>query len=116
MTLEKQANTVIADDARPKFAPEGSYSWRYIEQSVKNGIREDEAKYLIRGASVTTSGAGIPTINPRTVKNSRPLKKTRTPFSTADDSLLRIWVAKAARLGIAVLGNALYQQLAQVVC
>lgn len=115
MPLEKQADMIIADHARPKFAPENSYSWQYITESVKNGLLEDAAKHLIQSTSTFNAGSASRTSG-HMIGGSRPIKPNRTPFTAVDDDVLRRWVAKAHERGIAVTGNKIYQQLEREVC
>ncbi|CAG7564965.1 unnamed protein product [Fusarium equiseti] len=81
--LEKQADMLIADHARAKKdAPHGSYSWQFIDDSVKNGIIQLKDRYLI----------GPPPNAPRPVGSGQPTKSTRTPFTPEDDARIARWV------------------------
>ncbi|KAI1064801.1 hypothetical protein LB507_000821 [Fusarium sp. FIESC RH6] len=81
--LEKHADMLIADHARAKKdAPLGSYSWQFIEDSVKNGIIQLKDRYLI----------GPPPNAPRPVGSGQPTKSTRTPFTREDDARIARWV------------------------
>lgn len=83
MHLEKQADMLIADHARAKKdAPHGSYSWQFIDDSVKNGIIQLKDRYLI----------GPPPNAPRPVGSGQPTKSTRTPFTREDDARIARWV------------------------
>lgn len=105
---------VIADDARPKHAPPNSYSWKYIEQSVKNGKLEDKEKHLINSTS-TSNGSPASRTPGHKAGGSRPTTTTRTDYTKADDDFLLEWVAKAKKQGMAVGGNLIYKQLENVV-
>ncbi|KAK6073865.1 transcription factor [Seiridium cupressi] len=97
--LDKHADFLIADHAR-KDVPAGSYSWKWIEDSVKSGKLLDKKDFLI----------GTPGNETRPV-GSVQQKSTRTPFTKADDLLLGRFVTKYEREGIAVSGNVIYKQL-----
>ncbi|KAL7924209.1 TRF2-interacting telomeric protein/Rap1 C terminal domain-containing protein [Trichoderma austrokoningii] len=95
--LEKDANMLIADHAR-KDAPLGSYSWKYIAESVKAGFVQIEDKYLI----------GLPASQSRPIRVGSRAKKTRTPFTEADDAILARHVLQSK---INTAGNSIYQDL-----
>ncbi|KAL7946535.1 TRF2-interacting telomeric protein/Rap1 C terminal domain-containing protein [Trichoderma barbatum] len=95
--LEKDADMLIADHAR-KDAPLGSYSWKFITESVNAGIIQVEDKYLI----------GPPPNQRRSVHTGAHAKKTRTPFSEQDDAVVAKWVLK---YGINTAGNKMYMDL-----
>ncbi|KFY39825.1 hypothetical protein V494_03816 [Pseudogymnoascus sp. VKM F-4513 (FW-928)] len=97
---EKDADVLIADHAKPTLAPANSFSWKYLEQSMKKGQLEDLESHRIGSTS-----------SPR--KTGLPMKLTRTPFTGADDMAIRIWVAKAELKGLSVKGNEIYQQFAE---
>jgi hypothetical protein len=99
--LEKQADLVIADHARPKHCPAGSISWRYVDQSVKKGELED----------IENHRAGPATHMAREVGSGEPTRKGRTPFTAEDDRILMKWVMQGERAGISSKGNELFKQL-----
>lgn len=82
-----------------------SYSFRYIEQSIRNGVLEDLEDHR----------AGAPAGSIRTIGSARPAKGSRTPFTAEDDRVLIEWVDRYARDGGKVLGNEIYVQLEKVV-
>ncbi|KAK8098060.1 uncharacterized protein PG998_013546 [Apiospora kogelbergensis] len=100
--LEKDADYLIADHVR-KDAPPGSYSWKWIEDSVKKGELLDAEEYLI-GAK---AGQQAPT------KGTKATKSTRTPFTGEDDRLLTEHVLKREREGELIAGNKIYQEFAE---
>lgn len=100
--LEKSADYLIADHMR-KDAPQGSYSWMWIQDSVKKGTLLDLDDYLI-GSKPQEQGQAR-------VRPSAPGKSTRTPFTDEDDRVLMAWVIKREREGESVLGNKIYQEL-----
>lgn len=100
--LEKQADIVIADHARPNCPP-GSISWKYIEESVKNGVLEDKEEHR----------AGPSTHTARDIASGQPAKLGRTAFTAEDDAELMKWVTQTERAGGLTKGNELYKQLEQ---
>ncbi|KAF4979316.1 hypothetical protein FZEAL_4457 [Fusarium zealandicum] len=79
--LEKNADMLIADDKR-KDVPPGSYSWKFIQDSVKNGVAQLKEHYHI----------GRDPDLPRPVGGNYASKSTRTAFTPADDANLTKWV------------------------
>lgn len=105
--VTKDINTAdvrIADHVKRagRGAPENSVSWKFIEQSVKNGVLEDVDAYRVSGNVRNPAAA------------SRPSKRGRVPFTTADDQILANWLAKKELQGEAVAGNKIYQELAEI--
>lgn len=105
--VTKDINTAdvrIADHVKRagRGAPENSVSWKFIEQSVKNGVLEDVDTYRAPGHVRNTAAA------------SRPSKRVRVPFTTADDQILANWLAKKELQGEAVAGNKIFQELAEI--
>lgn len=95
---------MIADHARKDAVP-GSYSWTWIEQSVKNGILEDLEDHRAGPVAGTS----------RSVGSSQPTRIARTAFTAADDRALALWVTSAEKQGLSTKGNAIYQQLERIV-
>lgn len=102
--LEAQADYLIADHMRHD-APAGSLSYKFIEESIKQGeMSEDESAFLAgrrKSANPVTTAVA-----------SSSKKSTRTPFTDDDDKLLYKWVHQAKDQGLATQGNSLYQVLA----
>jgi hypothetical protein len=71
---------LIADYVR-KDIPPGSYSWRFIEDSVNNGIIQLKDRYLI----------GRHHDEPRPVGSGQLSRSTRTKFSAEDDAKIAKW-------------------------
>lgn len=92
---------LIADHAR-KDAPRGSYSWKFIEDSVHEGVIQVEDRYQIGWA---------PNV-PRPAGSSRPTKGTRNPYTPAEDALLVQYIL--AQKG-AKAGQKLYMEFAEMV-
>lgn len=92
---------LIADHAR-KDAPAGSYSFSFIEDSVKNGIIQLKDRYRI----------GRDPDLPRPVGAGGVTKSSRTPFTSAEDAALAKWVL--SRPGNST-GNKIFQDYEQFV-
>ncbi|KAL5350747.1 hypothetical protein ACLOAV_004316 [Pseudogymnoascus australis] len=101
--LEKNADVLIADHAKPKLAPANSVSWTYLEQSMKKGKLEDLETHRISSPRKTGLPGGP----------SQPKRLTRTPFTHEESKAISIWVAKAEIMGLPVKGNEIYQQFAE---
>lgn len=102
MPLEKDANLLIADHAR-KDAPSGSFSWKFIYDSVENGIAQVPDKYRIGpdpDAARPVAGGGL-------------TRAGRVPYTHADDAFLAKWIL--SKPGLSRGGNELYQLCEQVV-
>lgn len=96
MALDKKADILIADHLR-KDCPPNSYSWRLIEESVKEGRLLDKEDYP----------AGRPARVPRPIASSQVTKGHRSAFTTADDMILASWATKSDHPS----GNKLYMEL-----
>ena len=81
-----------------------SYSWQYIDKSVKNGVLENLDDHRVGEPARTVRAVGS--------VNSMPKKSTRTPFTAEDDRILTEWVTGYGARGGYVLGNKIYEQLA----
>ncbi|KAI9769109.1 MAG: hypothetical protein M1840_004460 [Geoglossum simile] len=99
--LEQAADIKIVDHCFKKGLPPDSYSYTYIEQSVRHGELQDLEDHR----------AGPNTAVSRPVASCNPAKGTRHPFSSEDDRLLYDWVTSYERSGGKILGNLIYQQL-----
>ncbi|KAL8786656.1 MAG: hypothetical protein Q9213_002685 [Squamulea squamosa] len=99
--LEKEADVKIVDHARKQQLP-GTYSYRYIEESVRNGALEDLEQYAV-GPPVGTIRAIGSVI--------QPAKSGRTKFTSDDDHQLVNWVNWIEQRGGATSGNEIYKQL-----
>ncbi|KAI1473189.1 TRF2-interacting telomeric protein/Rap1 C terminal domain-containing protein [Daldinia caldariorum] len=104
--LEKRADYLISDHLKKHDCPPGSYSYKWIEDSCKEGVLKDPEEYLCvpaqRSAKQPSGSA---------VSVSVPVKSTRTKFTAEDDRILREWVAINERKGERVLGNEIYKAL-----
>ncbi|EFY91307.1 transcription factor Rap1, putative [Metarhizium acridum CQMa 102] len=100
--LEKDAHILIADHARKDAHPD-SYSWKYITESVQHGYAQLTDRYRIFGHPEAASvRVGV----------STPVKRTRTPFSAADDAALANWVLAHTE---GRTGNKIFQEFAETV-
>ncbi|KAI9858684.1 MAG: hypothetical protein M1813_007316 [Trichoglossum hirsutum] len=102
--LEQHADIKIVDPLFKKNIPPGSYSYTYIEKSVRDGELQDLEEHK----------AGPEAITSRLVASQRPAKGTRLSYSTEDDRCLYDWVTSHERSGGKILGNLIYQQLEQI--
>ncbi|KAI4097887.1 MAG: hypothetical protein LQ344_000159 [Seirophora lacunosa] len=99
--LEKEAEVKIVDHAKKEQFP-GTYSYQYIEFSVRNGALED----------LETHAVGPPSGSHRTVGSIiQPPKSSRTKFTDEDDRFLVNWVVSFEQRGGATAGNEIYKQL-----
>lgn len=96
---------IIVDPARKASIVPGSFSWKFIQDSAKNGKLEDPENYL----------AGPPAGTARPVGALSATRSTRTPFTAADDKVLAEFVTLAERRGQSVKGNLIYQELERLV-
>jgi hypothetical protein len=88
---------MIADHAR-KDAPHGSYSWRFIDESIKLGRLANQESHQIRP----------PVRDP-------VAKATRKSFTPEDDQILMEFVLGKEALGEALAGQKIYYELAEQV-
>lgn len=79
-----------------------SYSYSYIEQSIKQGMLANPDDHVAGPSARTIRGVGSTTIRP---------KGTRTSFTAEDDKILLAWVRNSVRKGASEKGNDLYKQL-----
>ena len=98
--FEKQADYLIADHVR-KEAPAGSISYKFIDESIRNGALGDPSQHL----------AGPPLGTVRNVGSAIPSSSRRNPFTSEDDRILWEWVEECKGKGALVKGNTIYQQL-----
>lgn len=99
--LEKLADVLIADHVKRGGAapPPGSYSWRWIEFSIKNGFLQPRDDYRIEGAPAQAGGTAAP-----------PRGK-RVPFTKDDDEILTKFVMDHERQGSSTGGNVIFKEL-----
>ncbi|KAH0545234.1 hypothetical protein FGG08_000688 [Glutinoglossum americanum] len=102
--LEQHADIKIADPLFKKTLPPDSYSYTFIEQSIRHGELQDLEEHR----------AGPETITSRPVGSRKPARGTRLTYSAEDDRFLYDWVTSHERSGGKILGNLIYQQLEQI--
>ena len=101
--LEKNADYLIADHFFQKSAPEGSFSYKWIEESVAARRLLDAADYLLAKPKAAPS-------QPSTShQGTRP--GGRTPFTAEDDKCLIAHVRAANKKGESLLGLVIYKAL-----
>ena len=105
VTLEKFADVKIVDHLRQDNAA-GTYSYRYIERSIRNGALENLEDHRAGPSRNSIRPAGA---------IGQPTKGTRTPFTQADDQIIYDLIDETERNGGAISGNEIYKQLAQIV-
>lgn len=99
--LEKKADYLIADHVRQN-GPPGSTSYKFIEESIKQGELCDPKDYP----------AGPPLGAAREPGSiHQPAKSVRAAYTAEEDSILYHWMRDAETRGDAVSGNEIYKQL-----
>ena len=98
---EKDADMLIADHAR-KNIPAGSYSWKFITESVEHGIIQLKDRYQ----------CGRDPDLPKPVGVGGATKGTRTPFNSTDDASLAKWVLSHSQQRS---GNKIFQEYEKIV-
>ncbi|OTB10758.1 hypothetical protein K445DRAFT_322661 [Daldinia sp. EC12] len=105
VSLEKNADYLIADHVKKNTCPPGSYSYKWIEESCKAGVLKDPENYLCVPARQKGSQP------PSSTGTLKAAKGTRVKFTAEDDLILKKWVARNERLGEGLQGNRIYQAL-----
>lgn len=93
----------IADNVKRGgvLPPPGSYSYQWIEFSIKNGQLENKDDYEI----------GPPLGTSRQIGSAQQTRTTRTTFTVKDDLILTQWVLSKEWKGQAASGNEMYKEL-----
>ncbi|RVX75632.1 hypothetical protein B0A52_00985 [Exophiala mesophila] len=99
--LDKQADIRLVDHAR-KGNPSGTYSYRYVERSIRNGKLESLEDHAIGMSTKTSRPVGSTIV---------PAKSSRRPFTNEDDQLLWDWIKPFQDRGGAWKGNEIYRTL-----
>jgi hypothetical protein len=106
VVLEKKADYRIADHTR-KDCPPGSISYKFVEESIKQGEVQDPADHP----------AGPPIGEAEEAGSIHQLTKSgRAAYTAEEDRILYKWVRDAEAAGGSVSGNEVYKQLAAKVC
>jgi len=100
VALEKQADVLLVDPLK-NTAP-GTYSFAWVERSVRNGRLEDRADYVNGIASRASRPVGSITTKP---------KASRAHFTDAEDQILYDWVKPFMDRGGKWKGNEIYKQI-----
>lgn len=79
-----------------------SYSYTYIEKSIRNGVLEDLEDHAVGPPAGTVRSVG---------SDIHPAKTTRTKFTQEDDRILWLWVEQTPQQGGGTDGNQIYKQL-----
>ncbi|EJT73673.1 hypothetical protein GGTG_07529 [Gaeumannomyces tritici R3-111a-1] len=101
--LERMADMLIADDARPKHAPPNSYSWKFVDEAIKRGELPDKEAFVIQRPAATNPNAAGPSAG-------ASVKTTRTAYTPEDDQVLTQYVRR--RLDRAK-ANGIYEEFAK---
>ncbi|KAM5452841.1 hypothetical protein MaudCBS49596_003149 [Microsporum audouinii] len=97
--LEKDADVLLVDHLR-KDNPPGTYSYQFVERSIRLGLLQELNKFLV----------GMPRGSVRQPAMG-PAKRYREPFTAKDDQILYDWMKPFEQAGGAVSGNKIYQKL-----
>ena len=79
-----------------------SYSYTYIEKSVRNGVLEDLSDHAVGPSEGTVREVG---------SIVQPAKTMRKKYTEADDRILWNWVHENPQKGGGTGGNEIYKQL-----
>lgn len=113
--LERQADIIIADDLRARFAPSGALSWKYIIESVDAGRKKSRTLYMINGSEKALGPAQSKAGTSAKKKADTPKGPKRVAYTEEDDRALRLHVARRVIKGEAPLGNSLYMDFFEIV-
>ncbi|EEA28409.1 transcription factor Rap1, putative [Talaromyces marneffei ATCC 18224] len=94
------ADVKLVDHAKREI-PLNSYSYTFIEKSVRYGRLEDLEDHRAGQRTRPVGAVGI------------PARSSRTPFTLQDDQILWDWVQPYEKRGDQIAGNLIYQQLAE---
>ncbi|QDS72280.1 hypothetical protein FKW77_006474 [Venturia effusa] len=103
--LEKNADILIADHVRPRDAPPGALSYRFLEEC------ETQGRLLSREERTAHECGPKPGSVREVADASRASKAHRTAFTPADDDAIREWVKDAVRRGESHGGNEIWKDL-----
>ncbi|CBX96312.1 hypothetical protein LEMA_P112310.1 [Plenodomus lingam JN3] len=102
VTLEKNADYIIADHLLPKFCPAGAISYEFVDKSIQDGVLRDPEDHP----------AG-----PRLGEAREPgainwlAKAGRKAYTAEDDRMLYKWVRDCEANGQLSSGNEIYKRL-----
>ncbi|KIX95694.1 uncharacterized protein Z520_08401 [Fonsecaea multimorphosa CBS 102226] len=98
---DTDADVRLVDHLRKNNAP-GTYSYRYVELSLRNGQLENLADHAVGAPSRVSRPVGSAVTGP---------KAGRTPFTPEDDKFLWDWIKPFIDRGGAWKGNEIYKQM-----
>lgn len=100
---ERDADMRIVDDARKNLpVGENYYSYKFVDESIKNNRLQDPKKYAVGLRSAADRPVGSITL---------AAKRSRNQFTQADDQILYNWLEPFRQSGGAWKGNKIYEQL-----
>ncbi|EXJ61388.1 uncharacterized protein A1O5_11702 [Cladophialophora psammophila CBS 110553] len=98
---DTDADVRLVDHLKKNNAP-GTYSYRYVEHSLRNGRLENLADHAVGAPSRVSRPVGSTLTAP---------KSGRTPFTPEDDQFLWDWMKPFIDRGGAWKGNEIYKQM-----
>ncbi|KAJ5773169.1 hypothetical protein N7457_008065 [Penicillium paradoxum] len=102
--MEKDADVKLVDHTR-RDLPDDTFSYQYVERSIKNGQLEDLEAHRVGPSAPRPMGA-----------SNIPTKSTRSFFTLQEDQLVFDWIEHFGREpGAPVQGNRFYQDLSELV-
>ncbi|KAH0843900.1 hypothetical protein AYO21_10405 [Fonsecaea monophora] len=101
VSRDTEADVRLVDHLRKNNAP-GTYSYRYVELSLRNGQLENLADHAVGAPSRVSRPVGSTITAP---------KSGRTPFTAEDDQFLWDWMKPFIDRGGAWKGNEIYKQM-----
>jgi hypothetical protein len=104
VAMDTDADVRLVDHAKKNNAP-GTHSFKYVENSIRRGVRENLADHAVGVATRVSRPVGSTTTAP---------KHGRTPFTNQDDQQLWDWVKPYEDSGGYWKGNEIYKQLESI--
>jgi len=99
--LDKQADIILVDHARKQNAP-GTYSYQYVERSIRNGRLENLDDHAVGAATRADRPVGSVVTAP---------KRGRCAFTEEEDQFLWNWMKPFEEQGGSWKGLAIYKQI-----
>lgn len=104
VAMDTDADVRLVDHAKKNNAP-GTHSYKYVEYSIRKGVRENLADHAVGVATRVSRPVGSTTTAP---------KHGRTPFTNEDDQQLWDWIKPYEESGGYWKGNEIYKQLESI--
>ncbi|KAL2002814.1 hypothetical protein VTN02DRAFT_5857 [Thermoascus thermophilus] len=98
---DHQADIKLVDHLRRGLAPD-TYSYQWVEESIKNGRLENLELYRAGRSAGTTRPVGASGV---------PTRRSKVPYTLEDDQILWDWLQPYEKQGAAVMGNKIYEML-----